>query len=195
MFSIQYEPTSKCLDNEDTSNLQDRLTGSLIGIARAADGNEHLISNSTTALVVEALFATSANVHSNNDDFHELLNRASEEKRKMVPDCFLCANPCGRTSNYDMNLLWNAQEDIRNLKCLILFGIRGMAAYVYRAALLGHHDEDVERFFYKALAVIGMDDWGTEDLLPVVMELGKMNLKCMLLLNKAQTDHHSTDKH
>ena len=40
-----------------------------------------------------------------------------------------------------MNLLWNAQEDIRSLKSLILFGVRGMAAYAHHAMMLGYVDE------------------------------------------------------
>ncbi len=50
-----------------------------------------------------------------------------------------------------MNLLWNAQEDIRSLKSLILFGVRGMAAYAHHAMMLGYADEEVNHFFAKAL--------------------------------------------
>ena len=49
-----------------------------------------------------------------------------------------CQNPCGNTDDYDMNNLWNDNEDIRSLKSLILFGIRGMAAYAYHAMVLGY---------------------------------------------------------
>ena len=47
---------------------------------------------------------------------------------------------CGQTEDYDMSKLWNANEDIRSLKSLILFGIRGMAAYAYHAMVLGYKD-------------------------------------------------------
>ena len=40
-----------------------------------------------------------------------------------------------------MNLLWSADEDIRSLKSLILFGVRGMAAYAHHAMVLGYTDE------------------------------------------------------
>ena len=49
-----------------------------------------------------------------------------------------------------MKLLWNAQEDIRSLKSLILFGIRGMAAYAYHAMTLGYTDTEVNEFFRKS---------------------------------------------
>ncbi len=87
-----------------------------------------------------------------------------------------------------MKRLWTAQEDVRSLKSLILFGIRGMAAYAYHAAVLGYQDREINKFFYKALFAVGMEDWGMEELLPIVMEVGKVNLACMALLDKANTE-------
>ena len=70
MFCFQCEQTAKCAGctgamgvcgkREDTAQLQDRLTGSLIGLARATEGNEHFLSDSTAAVVVEGLFAIQA---------------------------------------------------------------------------------------------------------------------------------------
>ena len=90
-----------------------------------------------------------------------------------------------------MKGIWEADEDIRSLKSLILFGIRGMAAYAYHAAVLGYTDKDVNQFFYKALFVIG-ENWKVDELLPVVMEVGEVNLKCMALLDKANTETYGT---
>ena len=90
-----------------------------------------------------------------------------------------------------MNLLWSADEDIRSLKSLILFGVRGMAAYAHHALVLGYTDDEVNRFFAKALFAIG-EDWGMEELLPIVMEVGEKNLKCMALLDKANTESYGT---
>ena len=87
-----------------------------------------------------------------------------------------------------MHELWNSDEDIRSLKSLILFGIRGIAAYAYHAEVLGYRDADVNTFFYKALSAIGTKDWGMDELLPIVMEVGAINLKCMALLDKANTE-------
>ena len=86
-----------------------------------------------------------------------------------------------------MAQLWEADEDIRSLKSLILFGLRGMAAYAYHAMVLGYTDEEVNRFFYEGLFAIG-EDWGMEELLPIVMKVGKVNLKCMSMLDKANTE-------
>ncbi|MBQ9169060.1 MAG: hydroxylamine reductase [Oscillospiraceae bacterium] len=198
MFCFQCEQTAKCSGcsgnvgvcgkKADTAALQDQLTGTLIGLARATDGNEHLISASSTAVMIEGLFVTLTNVNFDNEAIQKLIDRAIAEKQKMVPDCIICASPCGKTNTYDMDKLWNADPDVRSLKSLILFGIRGVAAYAYHAAVLGYHDKVVDDFFYKALIAVGMDDFGMEELLPIVLEVGEVNLKCMALLDKANTE-------
>ena len=86
-----------------------------------------------------------------------------------------------------MTLLWNADEDVRSLKSLILFGIRGMAAYAYHAAILGYTDAAVDDFLLYALDVLG-NEWDVESLLPIVMKVGEVNLRCMELLDKANTE-------
>ena len=87
--------------------------------------------------------------------------------------------------------MWNAQEDIRSLKSLILFGIRGVAAYAYHAGILGYRDEAVNQFLYKALFALG-EDWGMAELLPIVMEVGEKNLTIMALLDRANTETYGT---
>ena len=91
-----------------------------------------------------------------------------------------------------MNTLWTTDEDVRSLKSLILFGIRGMAAYAYHASVLGYTDETISKFFYKALFAVGMKDWGMEELLPIVLEVGEVNLRCMELLDQANTTTYGT---
>ena len=198
MFCFQCEQTAKCTGctgavgvcgkKADTAELQDRLTGALIGLARATDGNEHMLSASTADVVVEGLFATLTNVNFDNDALLAIGDRVAAEKQKLVPECFKCAASCGRNNDYDIQKLWTADEDIRSLKSLILFGIRGVAAYAYHAAVLGYRDETVHKFLYKALFAIGMDDWGMEELLPIVLEVGEVNLRCMAMLDRANTE-------
>lgn len=156
-----------------SERLRDRLIGALIGLARAADGSEHLITPSVTKVIVEGLAAT------DEAELEALIRRAEFEKRQMVPNCFTCAMPCGRTSDYDMRKLHTAEEDVRELKSVILRGIRNLAAKEVC-------DISVERFFYKALFAIGMDDWGTKELQPIIMEMDEVNRKCMALLDKAK---------
>lgn len=198
MFCFQCEQTAGCKactgasgvcgKKADTAQLQDKLTGVLIGLARATEGNENLVNSTTDRLVMEGLFTTITNVNFNNETITELIQKVESEKERLVPKCFCCSSACGRNDNFDMNELWNADEDIRSLKSLILFGIRGVAAYAYHADVLGYQDEEVNKFFYKALFAVGMKDWGMEELLPIVLEVGEINLKCMALLDKANTE-------
>ena len=198
MFCFQCEQTAGCTGcigsagvcgkKADTARLQDKLTGSLIGLARAIEANMDKISESTDKVILEGLFTTVTNVNFNNETIEALIQRIEEEKRKIVPMCYVCEASCGKNNDYDMENLWTANEDIRSLKSLILFGIRGIAAYAYHASVLGYTDPDVNLFFYKALFAIGMDDWGMNELLPIVLEVGEVNLKCMELLDKANTE-------
>jgi len=177
-----------CGKQADIAGMQDQLTGKLIGLARAIDGNEHLICDAANQIVREGLFATITNVNFDKEALTALLRRVDEVKRQIVPLCYECASACGKNDDYDMEHLWTAGEDIRSLKSLILFGIRGMAAYAYHAAVLGYTDPEVDRFFYKALFAVGMEGWGMDELLPIVLEVGAVNLKCMELLDKANTE-------
>ena len=93
-----------------------------------------------------------------------------------MPDCASCRNPCGHNDDYDLANLWNAREDIRSLKVQILSGIRDMAARACRAAALGCRDEEVNRFFYRALFTLG-EDTDAEHLLPIARQVEEMNRK------------------
>ena len=139
--------------------------------------------------MIEGLFATVTNVSFDTAAIRALLDRVHAEKARLVPNCALCAAPCGRTGDYDMAQLWGAQEDIRSLKSLILFGVRGMAAYAHHAMVLGETDAAVNDFFAKALFAVG-EDWGMDELLPVVMEVGEQNLRCMAMLDHANTSRY-----
>ena len=198
MFCYQCEQTAGCKacagkvgvcgKSEDMALLQDKLTGALIGLARATENNEHLVVDSTNQLFLEGLFATLTNVNFDHERIYRLLDWTEVEKRRMVSNCYTCTCPCGRNEDYDMENLWNAEEDSRSLRSLILFGIRGVAAYAYHAWLLGYKDEQIYKFIRKALFAVGRDDWGMDLLLPIVMEVGEVNLKCMALLDQANTE-------
>lgn len=83
--------------------------------------------------------------------------------------------------------IWEDNEDIRSLKSLILFGLRGMAAYAYHAFALGYTDESVKSFFYEALNALG-EDYDMDTLLPLVLKTGEINFKCMEILDKSHTE-------
>lgn len=186
MFCYQCEQTSGCTactgnagvcgKKSDTAALQDNLTGALIGLARAAKGNDKL-SDNMYKTIIEGLFTTLTNVSFDNESIQNQIDLVTAEKEKL---------PGGNSEDYPMNDLWEGDADVRSLKSLILFGIRGMAAYAYHALMLGYTDRDVNEFFCEALCKIGSED-STDDLLPTVMKVGEVNLKCMALLDEANT--------
>ena len=200
MFCYQCEQTAGCRGctgnagvcgkKADTAQLQDELTGALIGLARATEGTA-VPTQTTYQVMLEGLFTTITNVSFDNDAINNMMKKVREEKEKLVQSCSRCQTPCGKNDEYDMNDLWNDNEDIRSLKSLILFGIRGMAAYAYHAKVLGYSDEEVNKFFCEALFMIGYGD-SLETLLPVVLKVGEINLKCMALLDKANTETYGT---
>ncbi len=202
MFCFQCEQTAGCSactgrmgtcgKTAEVSELQDQLTGALIGLARATEGNAHLVGVATDKLVEKALFATLTNVNFSEESILALINEVAAEKNRLVSQCEACASACGRNDDYDMATLWGAQEDVRSLKSLLLFGIRGIAAYAYHARVLGYADRAISDFLYDALFAIGMDDWGAEELLPLVMKAGEVNLSCMALLDQANTETFGT---
>lgn len=201
MFCYQCEQTAGCSactgaagvcgKKADIAKLQDQLTGALIGLARAVDGNEHLVTPEMDKLVLEGLFTTLTNVNFHEESLTELIKKIHAAKYELVPDCETCTNACGRTDDYDLELLWQEQEDTRSLKSLILFGIRGVAAYAYHAEVLGYRDKEISEFIYKTLFALGIE-WDVEDLLPITMDVGKVNFKCMELLDKANTETFGT---
>ena len=164
-----------CGKKADTANYQDELIGALIGLARAAEGGTPTAH--TDALLLWGLFTTITNVNFNNETILQCKTAIEKEKAAV------CALPC---ADYDMAELWRADEDIRSLKSLILFGIKGMAAYAFHARELGKTDAAVNRFFYEALAAIGADHT-PDELLALVLKTGEINLRCMELLDAANT--------
>lgn len=164
-------------ENTDAMARMNRLIGVLIGLARATDGNEHLISESSTAVIVDCLSAMHNNVVFDEAALERYLHRVSEEKRKMVPNCFTCAAPCGRTAAYDLQMLQAADPEIREMKMRLLGSICRIAADIRNASVMGCDDADAENVIYKALIVIGMDDYTTEDLLPIMQEVSVINRK------------------
>ena len=199
MFCFQCEQTAGgsgctgcagvCGKSAGNAHLQDELTGALIGLARACQNNPK--TDKTDRIIMEGLFTTVTNVNFNDVAVEAMIARVNDEKNVVSPGCSSCGAPCGHNDNYYMSALWMEKEDIRSLKSLILFGIRGMAAYAYHAMVLGYEDVQVNDFFYRALFVLGLD-WPMEKLLPVVLQVGEMNLKCMELLDRANTTTFGT---
>ena len=105
MFCFQCEQTAGCAGctgkagvcgkTAEVAELQDQLTGALIGLARAADGDT-LATPNTWRLMIEGLFTTVTNVSFNEKTIRELIGRVHEEKARLVPGCSGCGSRCGR---------------------------------------------------------------------------------------------------
>ena len=177
MFCFQCEQTAQCKGctvqgvcgkTADTANLQDDLTSKTIEFANCTTYSE-----ANSELIIDALFTTITNVNFDNDSIKTL----TEEITAKIP--------CDK--KFDIKSVWECNEDIRSLKSLILFGLKGIAAYAHHAKVLGYSDESVDKFFWEALQGISKD-LSADELLNLVLKTGEINLKCMELLDKANTE-------
>ena len=192
MFCFQCEQAAKgtgctaggvCGKNTNIANLQDKLTGELIGFARVIGGNSTPKGNAYK-VIIEGLLTTATNVNFNNETILQQIEVVKKEKAKLVSQSD--GNLHYSNDAYDMTFLWEDSEDIRSLKPLLLFGLRGMAAYAHHADVLGKNDEAINNFLCKGLLALGIDKTADE-LLELTMELGSVNLKAMELLDEANT--------
>lgn len=177
MFCFQCEQTMNgkgctisgvCGKKTDTSNLQDELVSSIIQLANCSEKSDKI-----TDLIIKGLFATITNVNFDNDALQKLINEVKENIS------------CDKA--FDVNNIWQAEDDIKSLKSLILFGLKGMAAYAYHARIFGYKNNDIDEYFYEALQQISTNN-NSDELLNLVLKTGEINLKCMELLDKANTE-------
>ena len=178
MFCFQCEQTAGgkactragvCGKKAETSNLQDAVIGELVALA-SCPGLKR--SPALDTLVENALFTTLTNVN-----FDDLSIAAIKDRVRMERSSCL-------TEPLDMNSIWEAPEDVRSLKSLLLFGMKGIAAYAHHARALGRTSDEVDAFLYKGLAMLGSSA-PAEELLAAVMEAGKVNITCMAMLHEA----------
>ena len=102
MFCYQCEQTAGCTGctgntgvfgkSANTARLQDELTGALIGLARATECNEQIVTEEMTQLVLEGLFTTITNVNFNDETLKLLIDKIEDTKKKLVPNCFKCSD-------------------------------------------------------------------------------------------------------
>jgi len=197
MFCFQCEQTARgtgcttvgvCGKSSSQADLQDRLTGELVALARVEEGHA---TESTWKIILEGLFTTITNVSFSDEAVELQIQKTRAEIEKLHPECEGMVDSCPDHAPLDMSTLWEGNEDIRSLKSLLLLGLRGMGAYAYHAYVLGLSDDTVNRFMIKALIALG-ENLPAEELLALDMELGQVNLACMALLDKANTTTYGT---
>ena len=187
-----------CGKDEPTAKLQDTLVYAVEGLALCAAGLQGPLDRKYGQFISESLFVTVTNTNFDEDAIVERIRQTlamRDEVRALsgktpshdaatwtgnTRDEFVVkAVTCGIES-----LSENA--DLRSLKSLVLYGLKGLAAYTDHAAVLGYHDDEVYAFYIKSLAAL-VSEQSADDLLALVMETGAAAVKAMALLDKANT--------
>lgn len=218
MFCNQCEQTAKgegcdkagvCGKQPDVAALQDLLTHALSGLSVVALAGRKtgIINKRIDIFVCESLFATLTNVNFDPDRFASLIRECVTLRDEMIPVV--------RASGGKLNLVHAAADfepsktlgamvsqgetvglksypvadpDILSLKHILLFGIRGIAAYMDHARIFGQEDDSVYAFIHEGLAALKHDNMGGDELLSLVLKCGEMNLRAMELLDAAHTE-------
>lgn len=215
MFCFQCQEAAKgtgctirgvCGKTEDTAKLQDLLIYTLKGISiygvRARGAG--ITDRRADRFIVESLFSTITNVNFDKESFIRRI-REGLEIRESLKERLIKETGQVEDGLHDA-ALWNADtdeelykkaaevgvlstsnEDIRSLRELLIYGVKGMAAYVEHASVLGYEDDNLYAFMQKALAATTDDKLTVKDLTSMVMECGKHGVDAMALLDKANT--------
>lgn len=147
-------------------NNEEKLVSALIGLVRAMEGNESLVTNDTERLILDAL-ATLYDGSLNERSLEYFISEIRREKNRLCPACSLCAMPCGRTSDYDMSNLKKNEEAIREKKLEVLSKIEKAAK---------HGGKEINnKLLYKALYYIGLDDSSLLSYTLILNELDNQN--------------------
>ncbi len=185
MFCFQCEQTAGgkgctvsgvCGKKPDVAQGQDELTCAMIGLARAAGGKSP--GSAIDELIINGLFTTITNVSFDQSRTYALKVEITKEKEKL-----------GGAEDFPVDDLWKGDTDIVSLRSTLLLGMRGMAAYAQHALVLGKEDPEVNNWFYKGLKALG-EDHSVDGWLDLLMEFGNINLKCMALLDEANTSEY-----
>lgn len=118
---------------------------------------------------------TALDAHPVDAAIEALIRKVRAEKERLAPGCSQCMAPCGRTADYDMQALWNAEEEVRALKLRILTDLREIAAHIVHAPAQQDEKTDVYPLLYEALFKIGYDE-SVEALLPTVHKVEETKL-------------------
>lgn len=203
-----------CGKPADVANLQDLLLYVAKGISfyalKAKEmGNFNESANETAELFpVESLFITLTNV---NFDRTVILNKIREGLRlkdslqtqlknsgveiKDAPEAATWAASTDEeleAKAATIGVLSTENEDIRSLRELLVYGVKGMSAYYHHAYVLGYKDPEITTFVQKAMAATLDDSLSANDLVGLVLEAGKYGVQVLALLDKANTETYGT---
>lgn len=163
-----------------------------------AEGKE--VSKDTNHIVSGNLFTTITNANFDLDAIYERVALTIAETRKLREQLDDKAD-LTEAAKYDsddrkeweelagkVGVLATENEDVRSLRELIIYGLKGMAAYTKHANVLKHDDEEVDAFMQAALAKTLDDSLTVDELVQLTLDTGAAGVKAMALLDKANTD-------
>ena len=216
MFCFQCQETAGCKGctvrgvcgkTEDVAKIQDLLIFVTKGLATVANEGRKvgIVDKKVNRMIIDNLFITITNA---NFDFKAIEKRvkdtlvAREELKERVQD--KGGNPIGSdfkgcatwtaTTSEEMmekasqvGVLATENEDIRSLRELIMYGLKGLAAYMEHAMNLGHDKEEVHAFMAETLVKILDDSLSADELTALALETGKFGVDGMALLDEANT--------
>jgi len=213
MFCYQCQETAKnsgctlkgvCGKTEDTANLQDLLMFSLKGLAACAlQAGERADVTGTGRFVAQAMFATITNANFDSGRIialiRETLKRREEIKasaglRITSPEAavwFADSDDELRAKAPMVGILAAENEDIRSLRELLTYGMKGVSAYAEHASRLGYEDPDIYWFLLKGLDATTRE-LSADEITSLVMECGGIAVKTMALLDRANTQTYGS---
>ena len=204
-----------CGKEPQTAALQDLLFFAVKDISRYAHRAYQLGAKDRDidGFVVEALFSTLTNVNFDADRFQQLLRQAAKMREKAKRLYESAAEKAGQTPEMLTSVVawWEGMDDVdelnqkeqavsvrrridklgadvAGLQELITYGLKGAAAYVDHARILGKEDNNVYASFYEILNFLSENPTDTGQLLQRALKCGEINLKAMELLDSANTD-------
>ncbi len=220
MFCNQCEQTARgtgctlagvCGKQPATAGIHDVLFHQLKGIGWCSHELRKLgcIDDEADRFMVEGLFTLVTNVNFDDSRIASLIERGGKirdglvEKLKAKDPLFDAASlpesvrfvPASSMEGLlaqapAFTFLTSEQEDIRSLKQLLTFGIRGMAAYAHHARILGKKDETVTAFFHESLTALNDSAPSLDELVAMIMKCGTVNIRCMELLDQGHTERY-----
>lgn len=216
MFCYQCEQTAGgkgctkvgvCSKDPDVAKMQDVLIYILKGVGffgscNLEKGNK--IPQKIGEFFTEGVFSTLTNVNFDGERFIEYIKEANRVKKVLkesagevsnVPEGADFISPETREGILNLPKVLNLgvmddenlDMDIRSLREFLIYGIKGMGAYHHHAYILGEYSEEVVNFMFKAMGKTLDKNLTVEDYFNLNMELGKTNLKCMEVLDAANT--------
>ena len=213
MFCYQCQETAGCTEckmvgvcgkTPDVAYLQDLLIYITKGISEILvrlreEGKEEL--REVDILVIENLFTTITNVNFNNEDLKDkiekslkvkenLLNRLENKEELSKAALISIKREEFLVKVEEAGILFEKDEDKRSLKEMIIYGLKGLAAYLKHGAVLKEIDDNINIFIEKALAETLKQDITVEELIALVLEVGKYGVAGMELLDRANTKNY-----